>query len=521
MNYLNKFKIILYLLLFLPFCTQAAWEAPAGNPLSNNDTYSFIYNDLGGSNDIYIFDTPFGIGDDFEVDSSLFVVDTSNNRVGVNTNTPVSTLDVNGLLRIAPLPYSSFPTCTDELEGSLLFNTDQDLLNICVNNGWRQIGYDGDLDRWLEPEDCDDTDPNRNPESEVCGDDVSNDCDTLINEGCVCTPIDWYDPVCPDMSSCTVPINVDGEKKTDCEGEDNRPSTECECVCREGFWTTPTCPGCDHPSHRVYGELQDGYDCVDDNDLQPYIDCPFESCSCLEEDWDDPVCPDMSNCTEPVTVYGTKNRDCEGNDYQPSKTCDCVCRSDSWETPTCPGCGPNQTIYGDLKTDYSCDDDNNTQPSIYCSASGCPGSSSFLSCGSSYGVSDEYLKVYENTTSYSCENGSCVVSTNKTYVKTCPSLGGTGGCSGGVCTDCYDYCGPCGYCSSSCTQSNRVCTWSGSGVSCTGCNCVCTGGGSSSGYCSYCMGKDLAGCLYCDNCSWSPQGGLPGMPGDPTIGQCW
>jgi hypothetical protein len=269
----------------------------------------------------------------------------------------------------------------------LLFNLTQDRLNICVNEAWRRIGYDGDLDGYLDSVDCDDTDPSTNVE--ICGDTISNDCDSLVNEGCTCT------------------VN----------------------------------------------------------------------------DWNSPVCSGMDNCTQPQIAYGTKKTSCVGNDNQPSTTCACICRSDFWVEPTCPYCGPNQIIYADLKDGYDCDDVNNTRLSINCPYAGCPSTSVSYSCGTGF-LNNEYLKVYKTTKTYSCINGYCVASINKSYLKTCPSLGGIGGCKNGSCTNCYAVCGPC---STSvpedwCTRTERVCNWTALGMTCGGCEVDCTPGCSSSPY---------------------------------------
>ncbi|MDO8259940.1 MAG: hypothetical protein Q7T50_00390, partial [Candidatus Magasanikbacteria bacterium] len=169
----NKILLVILFLSLTIFSgvqlLHAAWQAPTGNPYSSNNTFPFIPN-LGNDN-VYIFDKPLGVGNNFFVSpntNNALYVNESADRVGVLTNNPQTALDVWGVMRVGQMHAIDFPTCNDTIEGSMVYNLDQNRLNMCVNGFWRRVGYDGDMDGWLDYVDCDDNDPTK--AVEICGD---------------------------------------------------------------------------------------------------------------------------------------------------------------------------------------------------------------------------------------------------------------------------------------------------------------------------------------------------------------
>jgi len=268
MNFLKKqfflvFIFILVCFLTIPSFCFSAWQAPVGNPYSDNDTFPYIINSEG-INDYYILQKPFGIDNHFSVANSDFFVDELNNRVGIATNNPQTTLDVWGTVKF--FNTNTLPTCNASLLGAIIFNTTQSRLNDCVNNAWRRIGYDGDLDHWLDYVDCDDSNPSL--AVEICGDTISNDCDADINEGCICTASDWSTITCPDMTGCNNNLTYTPTKLTSCIG--SAPTVACNCTCRLEHFVLPVppvCPVCRASATTLYSSLVTGVTCVDSDSI--------------------------------------------------------------------------------------------------------------------------------------------------------------------------------------------------------------------------------------------------------------
>lgn len=478
----KKIYLLLILIVFLlPFSSRAAWQSPGANPVSGNDNFPFIYNDLGGSNDIYIFDHPFGLGNNLTISIDTLFVNATAARVGVGTISPVTELDVNGLFRFAQFPFSSFPLCNEDLEGSVLFNSTQDRLNICVNGDWRLIGHDGDLDGWLEPQDCNDADPNVNPsQTEICGDDVDDDCDGSLTIGChLCYK--------------------DGD--TDNYGDINNylwvdPSEPCPPT----YILTPgDCDDTDgslNPDSEICGDLIS-------NDCDSLVN---EGCLCTAAEWNPAVCPDMSTCTTGTTAYGTKITDCSGINNRPSVSCPCVCRLDLYVSslpPTCPTCLVSATSYTTAKKPgVNCVDTNNVEASLtvncpstcstYCNNNTCcvSGTTYGLSCylGNVVYRDSCGLTAFFNNIRNVC--GTCGCSSSVCRTVCC----GDGVCNNGeTCATCSSDCGACDPCYAclhevcdwtlaSCYAASSLpycsvipasCTSGPAGTSCWSCKCFC------------------------------------------------
>lgn len=276
---LNMFKNksenkILLVILFLSLTIfgvahflHAAWQAPAGEPYSGNDSFPFIPNAANDDNN-YVFDKPLGIDSNFIVGANTLYVNETASRVGVLTNNPQTALDVWGVMRIGQMHAIDFPPCNSTIEGSMVYNLDQNRLNLCVNDNWRRVGYDGDLDGWLDYVDCNDNDPTR--AVEVCGDTIDNSCDGRINEGCTCTANDWLPVSCPSMVGCINNTTVTAAKLPGSQCSGTAPVTTCNCVCRTEHFVPPlppVCPDCRASAVTLYSALVSGVTCVDSNSL--------------------------------------------------------------------------------------------------------------------------------------------------------------------------------------------------------------------------------------------------------------
>lgn len=269
----NKFENkILIIILFLSLTIfgvahflQAAWQVPAGAPYSGNDSFPFIPN-AASDDENYVLDKPLAIDNNFVVGANTLYVNESTGRVGVLTNNPQSTLDVWGVMRIGQMNFVDFPPCVPSMEGTMIYNLNQNRLNMCVNDNWRRVGYDGDLDGWLDYVDCDDN--NASVAFEICGDTISNDCDAQINEGCACTASDWSTVTCPNMTGCNNNTSVTPTKLTSCTG--SAPTITCNCICRTEHFVAPVppvCPACRANITTLYSVIVSGYTCVDSNSV--------------------------------------------------------------------------------------------------------------------------------------------------------------------------------------------------------------------------------------------------------------
>ena len=67
--------------------------------------------------------------------------DFTNQQVGIGTENPQITLDVAGGVRIGQLPTASIDaiTCDANKLGTLIFDTDADLVKVCNSSGWAPL----------------------------------------------------------------------------------------------------------------------------------------------------------------------------------------------------------------------------------------------------------------------------------------------------------------------------------------------------------------------------------------------
>jgi len=464
--------IILFITLSLftvSHFSQAAWQAPTGGaPYAGNDVFSFLLN-KSGNDSSYFLDKSLGINNKFNVNSNVLYVDNSLNRVGVMTNTPQVALDVNGVLKIGKvaIPFVSCPSsyattlscsngstpvcsdsstpkcagtlgmtprctnlttptcsvnplpCTSNLTGSLIFNTNQDRLNICVNNAWHRVGYDGDMDHWLDYADCNDSNATIYPgAAEVCGDTIDNNCNGQINEGCSCVAVDWspFSATCPDMSACTNYINYYGSKIPNdyCVGSGGQPSLHCPCYCSAAsYYFNASCSTCVTTTYQINPILK----------------------------------PSIISCTEiglkpsPITCAGWCTGSCSGN----------TCCTDT-ATKECYG--------GNIYYLNSCGAVGSLVQN--CSGKGCTGTTcctgtAQYTCSGNYRVyTDACGGTSSNLCSYKCSGGVCIT---EPPVETCNDHMTNCDFTWQICVSCT-------------IISNPFCT-----VTNGGCNCSCVSGG--------------------------------------------
>ncbi len=72
---------------------------------------------------------------------NLLYADTTNTRVGINTTTPNTVLDVNGLVKIG-----DFTTCDANTEGTIRYNSTSQKIEFCDGSDWGEVGAAGVTD---------------------------------------------------------------------------------------------------------------------------------------------------------------------------------------------------------------------------------------------------------------------------------------------------------------------------------------------------------------------------------------
>lgn len=138
-----------------------------------------------------------------------------------------------------PVPKKPPPTsCTSV--GDCPVGTKACISNFCVQQDCPDADGDGaGVGPGCAKFDCDDNDPSVPAASEVCGNGKDDDCNGLIDEGCVCQ--DEYGTPVPD-----------GEKQA-CGGKFSCAGTQ-ECV--NGLWSSQ-CVGGKAPSPEICGNDED------------------------------------------------------------------------------------------------------------------------------------------------------------------------------------------------------------------------------------------------------------------------
>ena len=122
---------------------------------------------------------------------------------------------------------------------------------------------------------------------EICGDGIDNDCDGLVDEGCV-PPACYGDADCPDAHVCVITDDC-------CPPPGCEPGMDCPAVCA-------ACGECRlRPS-----------DCADDAECPP-------GHVCVQETWCPPCSYEDPPCPQPCYRSGQ----CEGTPTPCASLCDC------------------------------------------------------------------------------------------------------------------------------------------------------------------------------------------------------
>lgn len=80
-------------------------------------------------------------------------------KVGIGTNQPQTTLDVNGGVRVGRFTTATRPVCNDTIVGTFIFDTDKKKPFVCDGSLWKPLDSDYDEDGIVDWNDQDDNDP--------------------------------------------------------------------------------------------------------------------------------------------------------------------------------------------------------------------------------------------------------------------------------------------------------------------------------------------------------------------------
>lgn len=139
---MKQFKLFLIIFLFVfgttlafGFLSAGEWVQPTNNPPTNGLVRPVEDEGTAG---VYYTARAMEINADFLSGTDNLYVDTTNGRVGIGTNSPVTTLEVSG--DGIQLLDHSLPACTASNLGAIGFSSSE--TRLCTSSGWGYLHAD-------------------------------------------------------------------------------------------------------------------------------------------------------------------------------------------------------------------------------------------------------------------------------------------------------------------------------------------------------------------------------------------
>jgi len=129
--------IILSLGLSISFQSLLAFTlSPVTNPLGSNFFRKNALINENNSDSLIVSNAPLGVYGNFTVGTSALSVQSLTGITGINTVSPSTMLDINGLFRPGNYNTVNRPNCISDNLGMVVYDVDINRPIVCTNTGW-------------------------------------------------------------------------------------------------------------------------------------------------------------------------------------------------------------------------------------------------------------------------------------------------------------------------------------------------------------------------------------------------